>query len=436
MSKSVKRSMRNFSAEGKLSAIQRVHDGESKASVARDIGVPESTLRGWCKNEAKIRYLSRQSSPDTDESMEPAEKQPRLDDSDDQPFNLSLRPSTSVYPANSQAPSTSMYTPNAQLATTSMYTPSSQSLYTPMDCSSNDLDSAPKTPQNLSIKTEIPKSTASQTTERERTRAELARMSVELGLNQPEMFTSNSANSSLADMTFKFNLLSQWHNVMLQYQHLTKKTATSASPGSSKQSSRSSKEQQLTEDYLCAWFKAQEALMVGQNRTNGISPAVATTSAPSTSNGVQNNALWAWYKELYNQPSTSTTSTEKPILYQQLTKDAAEAGSSAAERPATSAACVNHNRGKSVLDNLLNINNNNNNNNNVTVEKNCDGDRLSDSEAVEHGDKFLKWLESSYSDPSVTALHIMQFRSLLNNVKNSVHRKNGDLQNKTKVKRK
>lgn len=37
-----------------MCAIRRVHDGESKAAVARDIGVPESTLRGWCKSEHKI----------------------------------------------------------------------------------------------------------------------------------------------------------------------------------------------------------------------------------------------------------------------------------------------------------------------------------------------------------------------------------------------
>jgi len=32
----------------------RVRNGESKTAVARDIDVPESTLRGWCKAEEKI----------------------------------------------------------------------------------------------------------------------------------------------------------------------------------------------------------------------------------------------------------------------------------------------------------------------------------------------------------------------------------------------
>ncbi|XP_063704600.1 protein distal antenna-like [Culicoides brevitarsis] len=56
-----KRPLRHLTATDKIEAIQRIHDGESKASVARDIGVPESTLRGWCKNEEKLRYMSRQS---------------------------------------------------------------------------------------------------------------------------------------------------------------------------------------------------------------------------------------------------------------------------------------------------------------------------------------------------------------------------------------
>lgn len=57
-----KRGLRQFTVEEKLDAVRRVHDGDSKASVARLLGVPESTLRGWCKNEKKLSF-SLENSP-------------------------------------------------------------------------------------------------------------------------------------------------------------------------------------------------------------------------------------------------------------------------------------------------------------------------------------------------------------------------------------
>ena len=66
-----KRPLRHLSACDKIMAIQRIHDGESKASVARDIGVPESTLRGWCKNEEKLRCMSRQSLENAEKLNQP-----------------------------------------------------------------------------------------------------------------------------------------------------------------------------------------------------------------------------------------------------------------------------------------------------------------------------------------------------------------------------
>lgn len=60
---------------------------------------------------------------------------------------------------------------------------------------------------------------------------------------------------------------------------------------------------------------------------------------------------------------------------------------------------------------------NDSNNNN----KNVDDDIKSPTEALEYGEKFLKYLES-YSDPSLTAMQVMQFRYLLNSIKASVER--------------
>jgi len=50
-----RQSSRSITPEEKLQAILRVRNGEPKAAVGRSIGVAESTLRGWCKSESKIR---------------------------------------------------------------------------------------------------------------------------------------------------------------------------------------------------------------------------------------------------------------------------------------------------------------------------------------------------------------------------------------------
>lgn len=100
MSTKGKRPLRSLTPSDKINAIQRIHDGESKASVARDIGVPESTLRGWCKNEDKLRFMSRQTDKITADSLAeklgtsaailvgPPEKRQKLDGTS-VPFNYS-----------------------------------------------------------------------------------------------------------------------------------------------------------------------------------------------------------------------------------------------------------------------------------------------------------------------------------------------------------
>lgn len=64
-----KKGNHHLTASEKVVAIQRIHEGESKASVARDIGVPESTLRGWCKNEEKLRSMSLQAKQPLDSKL-------------------------------------------------------------------------------------------------------------------------------------------------------------------------------------------------------------------------------------------------------------------------------------------------------------------------------------------------------------------------------
>ncbi|KAM9308483.1 tigger transposable element-derived protein 5 [Gastrophryne carolinensis] len=48
---------RAYSIKDKLEAIERVKRGERQASVSRDFGVPGGTLRGWLKDERKLRWF-------------------------------------------------------------------------------------------------------------------------------------------------------------------------------------------------------------------------------------------------------------------------------------------------------------------------------------------------------------------------------------------
>nr|XP_033788935.1 tigger transposable element-derived protein 5 [Geotrypetes seraphini] len=46
-----------YTIKDKLQAIERVKSGERQASVCRDFGVPGGTLRGWLKDEQKLRWF-------------------------------------------------------------------------------------------------------------------------------------------------------------------------------------------------------------------------------------------------------------------------------------------------------------------------------------------------------------------------------------------
>ena len=40
-----------YAVKEKLYLVQRIRDGESQASISSETGVPESTLRGWLKDQ-------------------------------------------------------------------------------------------------------------------------------------------------------------------------------------------------------------------------------------------------------------------------------------------------------------------------------------------------------------------------------------------------
>jgi len=53
-----KRKKSSYTVEDKLKAVSRVRNGERQCVVYRELGIPESTLRGWIRDEDKLRYVS------------------------------------------------------------------------------------------------------------------------------------------------------------------------------------------------------------------------------------------------------------------------------------------------------------------------------------------------------------------------------------------
>ena len=54
-----KRKYGAHSIQEKLKLIERARNGESRAKICRECGIPESTFRGWIKDEAKLRDFVR-----------------------------------------------------------------------------------------------------------------------------------------------------------------------------------------------------------------------------------------------------------------------------------------------------------------------------------------------------------------------------------------
>ena len=50
-----KRKHTSYTFQQKLEIVSRIRNGETQAKVSREQGIPESTLRGWLKDEGKIR---------------------------------------------------------------------------------------------------------------------------------------------------------------------------------------------------------------------------------------------------------------------------------------------------------------------------------------------------------------------------------------------
>ncbi|XP_059053120.1 protein distal antenna-like [Achroia grisella] len=482
-----KRPMRALTPGDKIEAIQRVNDGESKASVARDIGVPESTLRGWCKNEDKLRYMtSRLSSPDTDKS------------NDGEPQDKRARTESPAAPPSPIAAGLDLTTPTSTVHTTQHST-------TPIDA-----------PVELTTKRSQPSPTPHLPRDRRPdpgASVSMSAISPLSGLAHLPGLTHSHLGLSFNEIATNLTLLAQLnpglsalsaqpasralrsvrspkpaHNGVLnlnESKHRSKPhhhsdPYRSSGSKSSHHSTSSSTANQPVDDTLWYWLKTQQAMLdlTAQSSTAHqlqlgkpdptTAPKPVAPAPPVTSHLDYNRNSWLWqyYKQFggamplpedkhKSASQVPKDKTSENILYSHLTKSKDEEHIAMMSpiqqqlrnenvretnhkeprvaQPATSPEIStenkeplserNHESGKNqikartVLDNLLF------NNTNQTASKEMKSVDLPNgewdtgtAEALEHGDKFLAWLEAS-GDPSVTRMHVHQLRALLQNLR-------------------
>ncbi|XP_066249392.1 protein distal antenna-like [Euwallacea similis] len=459
--KAGKRPLRSLTPQEKLSAIKRVSvGGESKASVARDIGVPESTLRGWCKNQEKISYQVRTSpqsaleeSPETASNILPVNKRIKLEEPLEEPFNLSLKGeiNSSSDPGSSSGQGSSSVSPNSD---------GSFNGYAPVKAEPAEPPNSRSKCETVSPATSTKATNHVPTSENlDKNRVELAKLRVELGLNRPEVPDLFGAAFDQYRLICQNLVYAQQRsanaNGKLPMENGTNRLNSNGllTTADKRETSMHNNIDQVPSPYdsVSYWLK-QQCMMNANSKLH--SPYVANMSLPSTSSmtsatntataapanamlaDAANNQqlrIWNWYHnsslQAQLQAQMGSQQQQQQILYQQLTKDGDKTNSENAntkeEKPKSSA------KTRSVLDNLLL-----NNNTTVTTAipaKKDDAD-LDAHQALNHGEKFLQWLEHC-SDPSVTTMQLHTVQSLIKNLKRGSDRRN-DSQNRNKLRRK
>ncbi|XP_034833874.1 protein distal antenna [Maniola hyperantus] len=484
-----KRPMRALTPGDKIEAIQRVNDGESKASVARDIGVPESTLRGWCKNEDKLRYMtSRLSSPDTDKSNdgEPPDKRARTESptAPQSPIATGLdlsSPAAMTHSAPLPAPPT-----DAPVELTTKRSEPSPPVHPPRE-------RRPDPGASVSMSAISPLSGLAHLPSL--THSHLGLSFNEIATNLTLLAQLNPGLSALSAQPASRALRSvrspkPVHNGVLnlnETKHRSKSSHSSdpyrhSGSKSSHHATSQSSAAQPVDDTLWYWLKTQQAMLDLTAQTTAAHPLQLgkpsdptlphkpVAPAPPVTSHLdynRNSWLWQYYKQFGGAmpfpedklKSASQVPKDKSadnILYSHLTKSKTEEdrGTTSpihsqtqtvevretvtvpeeprAAEPAASPEVGAENKepasersndtGKSqtkarnVLDNLLFSSNQS-----ASEENKSNGHVNGEWEAgtaaaLEHGDKFLAWLESS-GDPSVTRMHVHQLRALLHNLR-------------------
>ncbi|XP_012139135.1 protein distal antenna [Megachile rotundata] len=421
-----KRPLRALSASEKMDAIQRVHEGESKASVARDIGVPESTLRGWCKSEHKIRGMARNSSTPDSEAHSPASSSganvtagnlaggsANLSSEDEGP--CSKKPKM-----DQQTSVTSAGTSYVDVCTDADLKPDNKPKIDYVGLMTSMAGMRPENSslllQQLGLLTGATGTLAKNLLSMSPALSHGSTVGlVENGLQ----YTKNSANPCLANVN-SLNGGSKRHSISAiapaQMDSVVAKSCTRkslppaaeapstpvpASPRKTNENNgmqRSSSGKPKKDGNVSGNKKVDEALWLWLTQQQQLLGQQSASFNPSI-NQQDGSWFWQWYKQCSFPLITPTPLAPSPVAKKSPSK------------------------ARAMLDNVLC----NNNNENVKRSLNMDEESREDvdsagdvpastEEAIEHGEKFFKWLDKC-SEPAVTRLQIIQFKYLLDNLK-------------------
>ncbi|KOC64735.1 Protein distal antenna [Habropoda laboriosa] len=430
-----KRPLRALSASEKMDAIQRVHEGESKASVARDIGVPESTLRGWCKSEHKIRGMARNSSTPDSEAHSPASS------SGANVAAGNLAGGSANLSSEDEGPCVKKSKMDQQTSVTSAGTSFVGDVCTDSD---GKQDNKPKIdyvglmtsmagmrPENSSLLLQqlglLSGATGTLAKNLLSMSPSLSHGStvglVENGLQ----YTKNTGNACITNASNNLNggsnkrhsisaiAPAQMDSVVAKSCGTRKSlppaaeapsTPVPASPRKTNENNsiqRSSSKPKKDGNVSSGNKKVDEALWLWLTQQQQLLGQQSASFNPSI-NQQDGSWFWQWYKQCSFPMITPTT----PLAPSPVAKKSPS-------------------KARAMLDNVLCNNNNENVKRSLNmdeesaatedgVETNAADVPSSTEEAIEHGEKFFKWLDKC-SEPAVTRLQIIQFKYLLDNLK-------------------